>query len=187
MKKILLTLFMGASTIAFSQETETTDDHLNRDRKHEIRLDAFEVLAINTLELNYEYIISKYSGVGAAISIGWDEGDNFDNYQNFAFTPYFRQYFFNKKDFGARGLFAEGLLQVASGERLFVDFLEGGGSTTTTNDWTNFGIGFALGQKWVSRNGFVLEISIGGGRYFGNADDSPEGFVRGGILVGYRF
>jgi hypothetical protein len=186
MKKILLTLCLGASAIGLTQETETTDN-LPPSQKHEIRIDAFEVLAINTIEFNYEYILSKYTGIGAAISFGWDEGSDFENYQNFAFTPYFRQYFFNKKDYGARGLFAEGMLQVASGERWYEDFFEDGNSNTTSNNWTNFGIGFALGQKWVSRNGFVLEISIGGGRYIGNADASPEGFIRGGILVGYRF
>ncbi|MEM7087246.1 MAG: DUF3575 domain-containing protein [Bacteroidota bacterium] len=186
MKKTLLTLFLGVTAIGLSQDTNPSDDHPRTNQKHEIRLDALEALAVNTIELNYEYIISKFSGVGAAISIGFD-GDDIENYHKFAFSPYYRQYFFNKKDFGARGLFAEGLLQFATGEEVYSNFLENGNIETGSNDWTNFGIGFALGQKWVSKNGFVLEISIGGGRYFGNAEGSPEGFVRGGILVGYRF
>jgi len=198
MKKILLTLFMGVSTIAFAQETDTTND-LTTDRKHEIRLDALEALSISTIEFNYEYIISKFSGLGAAVSFRLDESDDYGSYQKFAFAPYYRQYFFNKKEYGARGLFAEGLLQVATGEDLYGDFYDGDTAIFPNNEgddiifpdndrnWTNFGVGFALGQKWVSQNGFILELSVGGGRYFGGKDGSPEGFFRGGVLVGYRF
>jgi len=40
----------------------------------------------------------------------------------------------------------------------------------------------------VSNNGFVFEISAGGGRYFLNNDNvGPEAFFRGGVLAGYRF
>jgi len=41
-------------------------------------------------------------------------------------------------------------------------------------------------QKWVNRNGFVIELSLGGGRYLGDNDDSlsPEGFFRGGVSFG---
>lgn len=185
MKKLFFALLLGGSTIALAQDSDATD-RPDFNRKHEIRLDAVEVLAVNTLEFNYEYVLSKYTGLGAAISIGFED-DGESSYQNFAFTPYFRQYFFNKKDYGARGLFAEGLLQVASGEDTYTDFNEVGGFREVVGDWTNFGIGFALGQKWVSKNGFVLEISLGGGRYFGEEEFSPEAFFRGGVLVGYRF
>ena len=128
-----------------------------------------------------------------------DDFDDYGSYQKFAFTPYYRQYFFNKKEYGARGLFAEGLLQLATGEALYGDFHQGNDIgfiddegadiifPDTNGNWTNFGIGFALGQKWVSANGFILELSVGGGRYFGGKEGSPEGFFRGGVLVGYRF
>lgn len=180
---MLLTLFLGMSTIGFAQETETTDQPFTN-QKHEIRLDVTDALIVSTLELNYEYIISKFSGLGASVSVRLDEYDDYGSYQKFAFTPYYRQYFFNKKEYGARGLFAEGLLQVASGEELYGDDI---GFANNDGDWTNFGVGFALGQKWVSKNGFILEISAGGGRYFGGKDGSPEAFFRGGVLVGYRF
>lgn len=185
---MLLTLFLGVSTIGFAQESETTND-VATDRKHEIRLDALEALSISTIELNYEYIINRFSGLGAAISVRLDESNDYGSYQKFAFTPYYRQYFFNKKEYGARGLFAEGLLQVATGEELYTNFYEGNdiGFPDSNRNWTNFGVGFALGQKWVSKNGFILELSLGGGRYFGGKEGSPEGFFRGGVLVGYRF
>jgi hypothetical protein len=114
-------------------------------------------------------------------------GDNQDDYQTFTIAPYYRQYFFNKKDYGARGLFAEGLLQYGTGDDYYGDYYyEQTFGDNTNSKWNAFGIGFALGQKWVSQNGFILEISLGGGRYFGNEEGAPEGFFRGGILVGYR-
>jgi hypothetical protein len=190
MKKILCILFMGTSLLGFSQESENFD--AGPQGRHEIRLDALEALGFSTIEFNYEYVISKYSGAGAAISFNLND-ESLENYgQNFAFTPYYRQYFLNKKEYGARGLFVEGALQFAGGnnENYFYDYnpLTDTFTETTTNDnWFEAGVGLAIGQKWVSNNGFTFEISAGGGRYLLNDDAAPEGYFRGGILIGYRF
>lgn len=179
--RILLSLCLLISFGLSAQEDESVNLNKINDKKHEIRIDALEGLALPALDLSYEYVINKYSGVGASISIALD-GDNAADFpQDFSFSPYFRQYFFNKKDYGARGFFAEGLLQVASGEGRLFDFEE------DAEDWTQFGIGLTLGWKFVSTNGFVVDIHGGGGRYFGDTTDAPGGFVRIGVNVGYRF
>jgi len=182
MKKYQL-LFL-ASLISISTIAQDNDVNLNEinDKKHEIRIDAAEGLIIPAIDLSYEYVLSRYSGVGASINISLNSDDILG--QNFSFTPYYRQYFFNKKDYGARGFFAEGLLQYATGEDVFFNL---DASNEELDDWSQFGIGFAIGQKWVSRNGFVIELLAGGGRYFGGEDFAPGGFFRGGISVGYRF
>ncbi|MEM0518071.1 MULTISPECIES: hypothetical protein [Aequorivita] len=190
MKKILFLILMSGSFIGFAQESKNFD--AGPQGKHEFRLDGFEALVFKTIEINYEYVISKYSGAGAAISFNTD-GETIGDYgQKFAFTPYYRQYFLNKKEYGARGLFVEGSLQLATGEHeiYYYDYnpntdtyIEG----TTKNNWFDTGIGLAIGQKWVSNNGFTFEISAGGGRYLLNDDYAPEGYFRGGILIGYRF
>ena len=193
MKKLMMTTLV---TICFLGISNAQEDELSENpvlnRKHEIRLDALEALAIPTIEFNYEYVISKYSGAGAALSINLGNDNDFEYGQKFAFTPFYRQYFLNKKEYGARGLFVEGMLQMAGGEsqiyyyeydydnNIDTSFFEG-------DNWFNVGAGLAVGQKWVSNNGFVFEISIGGGRYFAGGDNQPGGFVRGGVLVGYRF
>ncbi len=181
-KQILVLLLCSISTFSFSQE-DTKDPKDKTNAKHEFRIDALEGLVVPALDISYEYIISQYSGVGATLWLSFDS--DIDDYQDFAFTPYYRQYFFNKKDYGARGFYAEGLLQFARGEEDV--FVIDGSSNNTTEDWSKFGIGFALGQKWVSKNGFSLDLNIGGGRYFGSSDVGPEAFIRGGIGVGYRF
>ncbi|WP_347374899.1 hypothetical protein [Aequorivita sp. Q41] len=190
MKNIVCAFLMGASLIGYSQESENKE--YNTLGKHELRIDALEALAFTTIEINYEFIISKYSGAGAAISFNLSD-ESIEGYgQNFAFTPYYRQYFLNKKEYGARGFFVEGSIQIAAGE--YEDYyysynpiteihLEG----TTNENWFETGIGLSLGQKWVSNNGFIFEISAGGGRYLLGTDYAPEAYFRGGILVGYRF
>jgi len=208
MKKIILPLLLFASGIIYAQD-DVIPDEIDSDRKpvkerkHELRLDALEAILGPILEVNYEYVLGRYSGVGASLSLNLDSDNGFDEFHKFAFTPYYRQYFFNKKDFGARGLFAEGNLRLAFGESYTYNDIffspndPSLNSGDRTENWTQFGIGFAIGQKWVSRNGFIFEISLGAGRYFGdngNDDDDdsfyseqPEFYTRGGFLVGYRF
>ena len=185
MKKLFLFLFLGIATIAAGQE-ETTPEPNKTNAKHELRIDVLEGLVAPAIDVSYEYVISKYSGAGISAFIALE--DNIGDYQNFAITPYYRQYFFNKKEYGARGFFAEGVIQYSSGDwdtYYYDDLLD---STVIENgDWNAFGVGFSIGQKWVSKNGFVAEISAGGGRNFGSDTLAPEGFFRGGISFGYRF
>lgn len=195
MKNKITFLFLIISTFAFAQE-DTDEQSVNlqeiNNKKHEFRIDVLESLLVPAIDISYEYVLSKYSGIGASVNFDFDD-DDFDFDQKFAFTAYYRQYFFNKKDYGARGFFAEGLLQYANGNNNDISFItdDQGFITETVQSsgtWNKFGVGAAIGQKWVSKNGFVLELSLGGGRYLGDDDDnSPEGFFRGGVSFGYRF
>lgn len=181
-KILLLATFLCSLNSIAQEDDEPVNLNTINDKKHELRIDALEGLLIPALDISYEYVISKYSGAGISLNFSFEDSDT-DLPQNFAITPYYRQYFFNRKDYGARGFFAEGLLQYATGEGRIFDFTENGDD----RDWSQFGVGFAIGQKWVSRNGFVIELSIGGGRYLGAEDFGPDGFFRGGVNVGYRF
>lgn len=183
MKKSIFTLslFLFVTLFTIAQEVNNTSEYeMLYQKKHELRIDALEGLIVPAIDISYEYVINKYSGVGASIFMNVSSEP--EDYQKFAISPYYRQYFFNKKDFGARGFYGEGVLQFAGGSENF--FNENG--NVIDEEWSSFGVGFAIGQKWVSENGFVIDISLGGGRYFGN-DLGPEGFFRGGVTVGYRF
>ncbi len=180
MKKLISTAIMMVFFFAaWAQEEQTFEKNMN---KHEFRIDALELLAIPNIDIQYEYALNKYSGFGLAMTYSLD--DSYSEYQHYSINPYFRQYFFNKKDFGARGFFVEGLLKFAGGEDYWS--YDTTGFEIDRKDWFNVGAGVVLGQKWVSDNGFVLEISAGGGRYLLN-NDGPKGFFRGGISIGYRF
>lgn len=193
MKKILIPIACLITALSFSQENEkeqngTETDAIAATRKHELRIDAIEAIASEKIEINYEYVFSKYSGIGGYVSYDFDQNDYVED-QVFAIGGFYRQYFFNRKDFGARGLYAEGLMQYGYFEDKEFRFdFDTQRELEDDLQYSAFGIGFALGQKWVSSNGFILEISAGVGRNFGNQDyRETDVFFRGGILVGYRF
>jgi len=179
----LLTIIMVTTTFFAQEESETSViDPL--DKRHELRIDALEGLLVPAIDISYEYIISRRSGFGASAFVALT--DLSGDYQQWAIAPYYRQYFFTKEEYGGKGFFAEGLLQVGGGSYEDYLYYEDGGFDPIEDDWTKFGIGVSFGQKWINKNGFVVELSLGGGRYFGN-DTGPEAFFRGGASVGYRF
>ncbi len=178
MRKLVELFLVGLTLMPFLSYGQ--ENSFNNQNRHELRLDAFDILVFPNLEISYEYVISKYSGFGLAASFSLD--DDFNEYQAFAIEPFYRQYFLNKKEYGARGLFIEGVLRFAGGEDVNVADL----SNIQTENWFDVGMGLTIGQKWVSDNGFIFEISAGGGRYFLDESGS-EGFARGGVLIGYRF
>ena len=190
LKKLSAILLLTLSTSVFAQEEDSF-----LDKKHEIKLDAIELIAVANIEFSYEYLISKYSGAG--ISITFDGGKESDDIITWAITPFYRQYFFNRQEKRAQGLFAEGHLNVGGFEDYYYEFTYSVDSeyqteTRIENSTTAFGAGFALGYKWASNNGFVIEPLLGVGRnLFGSEinDDyiDLDFYFRGGIQVGYRF
>lgn len=190
LKKLSAVLLLTLSTSLFAQEEESF-----LDKKHEIKLDAIELIAVANIEFSYEYLISKYSGAG--ISITFDGGKDSDDIITWAITPFYRQYFFNRQKKRAQGLFAEGHLNVGGFEDYYYEFTYSVDSeyqpeNQVENSTTAFGAGFALGYKWASNNGFVIEPLLGVGRnLFGSEinDDyiDLDFYFRGGIQVGYRF
>jgi len=109
-KKLLLLLFCASSIAMFAQEEEEKGINNLKDRKHEVRIDAVEGLAVEVIDLSYEYVLGRYSGVGLSVLVGF-EREEFDRYTSFQITPFYRQYFFNKKDYGARGTMHEEEIQ----------------------------------------------------------------------------
>ena len=60
--------------------------------------------------------------------------------------------------------------------------------TYTYEDVTDFALGFGIGGKWLSKSGFILELSAGIGRnLFNNNDANYQIIGKGGINLGYRF
>ena len=49
------------------------------------------------------------------------------------------------------------------------------------------GLGLAIGGKFLTKNGFIGEIYIGGGRNFINTDKIDGGYPRIGVSIGKRY
>ena len=72
--------------------------------ENEIRLNALSFLVEEDLNLFYERILNKSSSLGISMFINaGDEGMLTD--RKFAVNPYYRFYFYNSKEYGARGFF----------------------------------------------------------------------------------
>ena len=179
MKKILfqsiifLTAFYG-----FSQEEEklvkvavVKDSSLEATYPkgdNEIRLNALSFLVVEDINIFYEKILNKSNSLGLSMFINAGDYDPL-TYRKFAINPYYRFYFYNSKEYGARGFFVEGFSSFASVE----------------NESLQISLGMTIGQKWVTTNGFSFELFAGLARYV--TETTLEAHAPIGIAVGKRF
>ncbi|MEO9503751.1 hypothetical protein [Nonlabens ulvanivorans] len=199
MKKIILTaIALCTLSIAMGQQEELTDsqermESFNSVKKHEVSLDV--VAAIGGLGINprYEYVLGRYSGVGVDLNIGiFDNDDNFEYIETFSLTPYYRQYFFSKEDYGAKGFYGEGFVKVFTFDDGYYENDIFGSGSYRTESYTEAAIGVGIGWKWVSDSGFLIDVGFGVGRNLGIASDPqdyelPAVTGRGGVNFGWRF
>jgi hypothetical protein len=197
MKKILfIALAILASNSMIAQDDDMTDsqkrmEKFNDVKKHEVSLDVIAGIAGLGINPRYEYVLGRYSGVGIDLNIGIsDNEEDVDLVETFSITPYYRQYFFSKEDYGAKGFYGEGFTKFytydSNGNGLFF------GSGLPPESFTEIAIGVGIGWKWVSESGFMIDLGFGIGRNLGIADDKgvydlPEVVGRGGLNFGWRF
>ena len=196
MKKQLFLILLATSIIATAQnktEFEETDSQkrmtdFSKKKLHYLSLDVGAALVFPAFNPRYEYAANKYSSIGADLNINFDNSLNSEVIEKFSFSPYYRQYFFSKEDFGAKGFYGEGFLKFYTYESsdYFYD------NSVEQQDFKSYfesAIGTSVGWKWVSNTGFIIDLNIGFGRNFGL---SNEGFLREftgrfGINFGWRF
>jgi hypothetical protein len=198
MKKIIITtvaLFIAA--VSFAQEEDLTDSQqrlnkFNEVKKHEVSLDVVAAIAGLGINPRYEYVLGRYSGVGVELNIGIEDEDDFDNVETFSITPYYRQYFFSKEDYGAKGFYGEGFLKAYTFRENDLTVCVNGNCSSPDNSYFETALGVGIGWKWVSDSGFLIDVGFGIGRNLGLADDPdefdlPEVTGRGGVNFGWRF
>ncbi|WP_350289453.1 DUF3575 domain-containing protein [uncultured Croceitalea sp.] len=178
MKKIILLSFSLITFFGFSQQSDTSAPIL--EDRNELKINGLFVI-LGALEANYEYIINEESAFGIDALIAFDD-ENLDI--NYYVSPYYRQYFGKKP---AAGFFVEGFGMLNSVE----DFIYNDDIVIDFNDRpetvTDFAIGIGTGAKFLTKRGFVAEISAGIGRNLFNNDRDFTIVGKGGIKLGYRF
>ncbi len=188
MKKITLIILVFVSALSIAQEKKKTTYPQDVDKKTELKINAFGLVAFEWIDLSYERLINEESSFGVGLLVGFDNNDNVDEYRKFSLTPYYRRYFSNKY---ARGFFVEGFGMLHSYEDRNYDYYydNSGNFMSNSTDETNteFAVGFSIGGKFVSKTGFSTEIYLGVGRNLGGDSNSAEAVARGGISLGYRF
>tara|TARA_B100000497_G_scaffold71869_1_gene80685 strand:- start:3552 stop:4166 length:615 start_codon:yes stop_codon:yes gene_type:complete len=195
MKKQLFLILLIISFIAKAQnktdanetESQKSMTELLKKKRHSLSLDVIAGLVFPAFNPRYEYVLNKYSGIGADLNINFDDENGSQILEKFSFSPYYRQYFFSKEDYGAKGFYGEGFFKFYTYENdtyLFEDSIN-----TNTEAYFETALGVGIGWKWVSNSGFFIDINGGLGRNLGFADDPNDRDFTGkfGVNFGWQF
>jgi hypothetical protein len=194
--QLLLPLFLFASFLTFSQgmttETETSSSeeevYKREIAKNELSIGAFNLVAFGALDIAYERIMTQNSSWAIeAFVLALNNEDIGDPYEkDFSLTGKYK-YFFGERT--AWGFYVNGLAMISSGEFRTTDetFVNGNYFyDTEEKKYTDFALGFGLGGKFVSKQGFFLDLSTGIGRNL-FSEDSPTIVGQFNVNLGFRF
>ncbi|WP_452218994.1 DUF3575 domain-containing protein [Lacinutrix undariae] len=183
MKKIILMgILMSFSMSLFAQD-DTENDDVHK-KKNEVKINAL-FMVIGAFDVTYERLLNEESGVGIELFVPFEEDIRED--LKYYISPYYRFYFGEKY---AAGFFLEGFGMLNSTVHDTYRFTEGENPIliSKTKDEVNFALGIGLGGKWVTKSGFVGELSLGVGRNLLDSDYSDSDLVgKLGVTLGYRF
>ena len=194
-KKQLVLILLIISFIAKAQnktdanetESQKSMTELSKKKRHSLSLDVIAGLVFPAFNPRYEYVLNKYSGIGADLNINFDDENGSQILEKFSFSPYYRQYFFSKEDYGAKGFYGEGFLKFYTYENETYSF--GDSINTNTEAYFETALGIGIGWKWVSNSGFFIDINGGLGRNLGFTDDPNDRDLTGkfGVNFGWQF
>ena len=171
MKKLTAFLcILLINTSAFSQDNFP---------RNEIRVNLFPSFILAYPEITYERIFNENFSIGASVGAATHSAI----VQNFNFTPFGRLYF---GESFASGFFIEinaSLFVPGSGLRWgFANGYPYPNEESSSRYRLNAGVGTGIGWKAVTRNNWIWDLMIGGGR--GTNDTA---YPRFGITLGRRF
>ena len=181
MKKLLFIASLVFVVSAQAQEESS-------DRQNDIMISPIELIAGPALNVSYERLLNKDSGIGINAIVLLDNGDSDGGLQS-QISPYYRMYFGKKY---ASGFFVEAFVPITmSNDSVYVPYYGPGyyEHTYKNEKNTTIGAGIGFGGKWVARRNIVFEASIGIARRFGMSSEYDDTPVTGkGMLgIGYRF
>ena len=190
MKNLALITLLFITAISFSQEEKEPIV-----KKHELKVNAFNLIVFKTADFSYEYLIDSESSFGASLlfnlqDVGSNDVEGPYYYEKFAFTPFYRRYFSSKY---AWGFFIEtfGMYNVQKDyDGGYYDYTNNVYvNRNSTEESNNIAFGISIGAKFVSRKGFAFEFFGGAGRnvYSSNDRFATEIVPRLGASFGYRF
>ncbi len=192
MKKIISLAFLLCSFISFSQYTDVIEDEnvYKRDiTNNELSIGAFNLVVFGALDVAYERIITQNTSwaVEAFILALTRESDWADGAynKNASLTGKFKYFFGDER---AAGFYVNGLAMISGGEfREDGTYLEDNRYVEgEEGDYTDLALGFGVGGKFVSKQGFFIDLGTGIGRNL-LSDDSPTIVGQFTVNLGFRF
>ncbi len=179
-------LFIFTSLSGFSQEVQ--EEVFPRDiAKNELSINAFNLVTFGAIDVAYERIIdpnSSWAVEGFILALNREsESADYVFTRTASLTGKYK-YFFS--DRSAWGFYANGLIMLSTGE-YYEDLYDMDGNYSRVDiEYTDLALGFGLGYKWVSKQGFFLDLSTGIGRNLLNSD-SPIIVGQFNVNLGKRF
>ena len=176
MKKIILSLICICTgfVIHAQNETEEQQEKVILENANEIALNVGALLG-GYPEFTYERLLNEESSLG--LSIGFTIDDDIE--YKFSAIPFYRFYFGKKQ---AAGFFIEGNAALFSAEN---DNINEGVIKGDTE--FGFGLGLAIGGKFLTKSNWTGELLLGLGRTFINDESVPGAYPRVGVSIGKRF
>lgn len=194
MQKSFTYLFLIFSFSVFSQEPEIKTEPVqepifHRDiAKNELSINAFNLVTFGAIDVAYERIIdpnSSWAVEGFILALNREsEAADYLFTRKASLTGKYK-YFFG--DNSAYGFYVNGLAMLSTGE-YYEDLYDREGLYTSRVDkeYTDLALGFGIGYKWVSKQGFFMDLSSGIGRNLLN-NDSPIVVGQFNVNLGKRF
>ncbi|MFT6959810.1 MAG: hypothetical protein ACJA17_000906 [Polaribacter sp.] len=165
MKKIVLLCSLLVSSFGFSQQ--------------EIKLNIANSLVMRSLDISYEKQLSIENSFGISMLFNLVEQEKDFRYnENMMITPYFRHYFSAELQWN---FFGEVFIGINSGKKETVE-----NSNNFNLEYTDAALGIAVGTKYTSKGGLIIDIYGGIGRNL-FLSDSPVLVPRGGLNIGWKF
>ena len=188
MKFLLTCLLLAATSLGFSQSNDSISNANSRKLgKQEFSLNAFNLVAFGIVDITYERIISENStwAIEAFYHPSKDDYLNDAYYKELSLTGKYKHFFSSKY---ASGFYVHGFGMLSNGEYEDGYYYDVGIDEYIydNHDYTDFAIGFGLGGKFVSKGGFLLDLSGGIGRNL-FSDQSPTIVGQFMVNLGYRF
>lgn len=192
LRKFFPPAFLLIFLSSFSIQAQSTRDTLyKRDvAKNELSIGAFNLVAFGALDIAYERILtpnSSWAIEGFILALDRDNEDISEAYsKDFSLTGKYK-YFFGERT--AWGFYVNGLAMISSGE--YEDWeqdvlMRDGSFGYVKEKYTDLALGFGLGGKFVSQQGFFLDLSTGIGRNLFN-NNSPTIVGQFNVNLGFRF
>lgn len=182
-----LTFFLTVLCFAQTTVAQKEADSLPR-YTQEWKLNAFNLLVFQALEISFEKYVNDKSSFGFTGLLSLRGGNRFDGetpfyYEDFALSGFYRIYLGQEAN---RGLFVETFGSFSSGNKHLYEDVNPSNPYNAEDSFTELGLGFAIGGKFIPKEKYSLSLIAGVARNF-LSDDGPALIPRVGINFGKRF
>ena len=190
LKNLFPPAFLLLFLFSISIQAQTPGDTLyKRDiAKNELSINAFNLVAFGAIDVAYERIIdpnSSWSIEGFVLALNREsESADYIFTRTASLTGKYKYFFGDRSTWG---FYVNGMAMLSTGEYYdeYYDDIRYEYSRVD-KDYTDLALGFGLGGKWVSKQGFFLDLNTGIGRNLLNSD-SPVIVGQFNVNVGKRF